>query len=96
MSDSEQEPVTEINTQAEPAEPPKEAPKKRGRKPKGGAKKAQAEKKAAVSLSFYNLIIFGFELYRWNGQSNYLGHLDLNLEPYDLRLKIVSRSRDIK
>ena len=64
MSDSEQEPVTEISTQAEPAEPPKEAPKKRGRKPKGGAKKAPAEKKAAVSLSFYNLIIFGFELYR--------------------------------
>ena len=52
MSDSEQEPVTEINTQAEPAEPPKEAPKKRGRKPKGGAKKAPAEKKAAVSFSF--------------------------------------------
>ena len=51
MSDSEQEPVTEINTQAEPAEPPKEAPKKRGRKPKGGAKKAPAEKKAAVSFS---------------------------------------------
>ena len=50
MSDSEQEPVTEINTQAEAsqAEPPKEAPKKRGRKPKGGAKKP-AEKKAAVS-----------------------------------------------
>ena len=66
MSDSEQEPVTEINTQAEAsqAEPPKEAPKKRGRKPKGGAKKAPAEKKAAVSFSFCDQIIFGFELYR--------------------------------
>ena len=63
MSDSEQEPVTEINTQAEPAEPPKEAPKKRGRKPKGGAKKAPAEKKAAVSLNLCYQI-FGFLLCR--------------------------------
>ena len=84
MSDSEQEPVTEINTQAEPAEPPKEAPKKRGRKPKGGAKKAPAEKKAAVSLSFQHQKIFRFSvgLKYLLGEIDFtLGHFDLNLEP---------------
>ena len=84
MSDSEQEPVTEINTQAEPAEPPKEAPKKRGRKPKGGAKKAPAEKKAAVSFSFQYKTNFRFSIglkYLLEEIDLTLGHFDLNLEP---------------